>query len=92
MMSTASIYNPENSPGRLVRRLSHHQVDKSIEGGNARIGSHSPEDLSAKDIPGRMVGHGPFALVFEFDPLFISRGCRQAGMAATQDLAWFKLD
>jgi hypothetical protein len=36
-----------------------------------------------------MVGYGSFPLVFEFDPLFISRNCRQAGMAASQDLDRF---
>jgi hypothetical protein len=36
-----------------------------------------------------MVGYGSFPLVFEFDPLLIARDCRQAGMAASQDLDRF---
>jgi hypothetical protein len=36
-----------------------------------------------------MIGHGSLALVFEFDPLFISRDRWQAGMATSQDLDRF---
>ena len=89
MVSTASIHNPENSPRRLVRRLGHHQVNKLVEGGNASIGSHPSENLAPKDIPGCMVGHSSFPLVFEFDSLFISRARWQTRMATSQDLDRF---
>jgi len=89
MMGAASIHNPENSSGCLVRILGHNQVDELIESGNARVGSDASEDHAAEDVPGRMIGHSSLALVLEFDPLFVSRDCWQAGMAARQDLDRF---
>ena len=65
-MRGAVVDDPENAPSLTVGHLLHDLVDEAVEGGDARLGFTTAEQLGTMDIAGGEVG--PSADAFELGP------------------------